>query len=167
MQLRGDKPCKGLRTVEVSSLLVLTGLVFTLSTVAKDRPDTPDVAMESFTLTVQISNFRNDNGRACIAVFDSADDFPSDADNAVCKTISPIRKGKVNVTFTGIKAGTYAVAVFHDEDADGKLGRNWLGIPTEGCGLSRNPSMHFGPPGFNDAKFDVKKSTTVGIRIWQ
>ena len=40
--------------------------------------------------------------------------------------------------FNDIPPGTYAIAVFHDENANGKLDKNFLGIPCEGYGASNN-----------------------------
>jgi uncharacterized protein (DUF2141 family) len=36
----------------------------------------------------------------------------------------------------GIPAGTYAVTVLHDENSDGKMDFNWIGMPTKGYGFS-------------------------------
>lgn len=56
--------------------------------------------------------------------------------------------------FEGLPTGSYAVAVFHDENGNGRLDTA-LGIPREGFGFSRNPPMRFGPPRFSAARFDV------------
>jgi uncharacterized protein (DUF2141 family) len=44
-----------------------------------------------------------------------------------------------------------AIAVYHDENNDGQLNRNRLGIPTERYGFSRNARGLTGPPGFEQA----------------
>jgi uncharacterized protein (DUF2141 family) len=48
---------------------------------------------------------------------------------------------------------TYALAVIHDEDSNGKLNTNWLGIPTEGYGFSNDARALLGPPTFSAASF--------------
>ena len=55
--------------------------------------------------------------------------------------------------FSGIGPGTYAVAVFHDENSNGKLDTNFLGIPREGVGASNGARGHLGPPKFDAATF--------------
>jgi len=66
------------------------------------------------------------------------------------------RGGKAVCVFEGIPSGTFAVAVHHDEDGDGKMPTNMVGIPKEGWGVSRNASSGmFGGPTFDDAKFSV------------
>ena len=68
--------------------------------------------------------------------------------NLIHVEISNLRNDKGQV-----KPGTYAVSTFHDENSNGKLDTNLLGIPTEGVGASNNAKGHFGPPKFDDAKF--------------
>ena len=55
--------------------------------------------------------------------------------------------------FVDIPRGTYALAVVHDEDMNGNLDINWLGIPTEGYGFSNDVKARFGPPSFSAASF--------------
>jgi uncharacterized protein (DUF2141 family) len=64
------------------------------------------------------------------------------------------------------KPGGYAVAVFHDENGDGKFNRNFLGIPTEGFGLSNNPPIHLGTPSFESVRFEAGDGqTTIHVRM--
>jgi uncharacterized protein (DUF2141 family) len=44
--------------------------------------------------------------------------------------------------------------VFHDENSNGKLDTNLLGIPREGVSASNNAKGHFGPPKFDAAAFN-------------
>jgi len=47
----------------------------------------------------------------------------------------------------------YAVSVFHDENYNGKLDTNLLGIPREGVGASNDARGNFRPPKFGAAAF--------------
>jgi uncharacterized protein (DUF2141 family) len=40
---------------------------------------------------------------------------------AAYQTSAPAKTGTMELTFTGVKPGTYALAIFHDEDNDGNL----------------------------------------------
>jgi uncharacterized protein (DUF2141 family) len=51
------------------------------------------------------------------------------------------------------KPGTYAIAVYHDENMDKKFNRTLVGLPAEGYGFSRNPAGLLGLPAFKDVKF--------------
>lgn len=73
------------------------------------------------------------------------------------------RNGEITVELT-LPPGEYALSVFHDVDDDGKLERNFIGIPKEPAGLSNNLRPKFGPPRFKDAKFTVGE-TPVEQRI--
>ncbi|MFZ0887958.1 MAG: DUF2141 domain-containing protein [Candidatus Binataceae bacterium] len=51
------------------------------------------------------------------------------------------------------KPGTYALAVIHDENSNGKLDTDLFGIPTEGYAFSKDASAWFGTPSFPAASF--------------
>ncbi len=53
------------------------------------------------------------------------------------------------------EAGKWAVAVYHDENANQKLDKGAFGIPAEPYGVSGNPKMRFGPPSIDEALVDV------------
>src|SRR5450755_1266464 len=55
--------------------------------------------------------------------------------------------------FPRLNAGAYAISVFHDENSNGRLDTNLMGIPREGVGASNNAKGHFGPPKFDAAAF--------------
>jgi uncharacterized protein (DUF2141 family) len=55
--------------------------------------------------------------------------------------------------FADLPAGFYAVSVFHDENMNEKLDKNFMGVPKEGYGASNNPKKKMGPPNFDEAKF--------------
>ena len=58
------------------------------------------------------------------------------------------RAGTVTATIADVPPGTYAVAAYQDATDAGHLRRSLLGIPEDGTGFSRNPSLRFGPPSF-------------------
>jgi uncharacterized protein (DUF2141 family) len=64
------------------------------------------------------------------------------------------------------KPGGYAVAIFHDENGDGEFNRNVLGIPSEGFGLSNNPTIHLRMPSFQAVRFEAGDGeTTLHVRL--
>jgi uncharacterized protein (DUF2141 family) len=64
-----------------------------------------------------------------------------------------IHGGKAVCVFRTIKPGVYALSAFHDENNNGKLDTNFLGMPVEDYCASRNARGTLGPPSFDDAKF--------------
>lgn len=67
--------------------------------------------------------------------------------------------------FSGIAPGTYAVALFHDENGNGKLDTNFLGIPREGVGVSNNKMRTLGPPTWEDSKFVLAGNLVLNVTL--
>lgn len=72
----------------------------------------------------------------------------------------PAENGRQTVCFHQQPAGRYAVATYHDIDADHDLDQKWNGMPREPFGLSTNPKLRFGFPKFEQAAFDVSEGGT-------
>ncbi len=104
-------------------------------------------------IRIEIAGLHNDKGQTLCALFSSADDFPKKAEKAVARTSSVISKQHAVCDFPGVAPGTYAVSVIHDENSNGKLDTNFMGIPREGVGASNDARGHFGPPKFDAASF--------------
>jgi uncharacterized protein (DUF2141 family) len=102
---------------------------------------------------VEVEGLRNDKGQAVCDLFSSAPDFPKKRDKAVAHGTSVITNRHAVCEFPSVAPGTYAVSVFHDENSNGKLDTNFMGIPREGVGASNDAKGHFGPPKFDAAAF--------------
>ena len=103
---------------------------------------------------VSVLNILNRNGTVACALFDSPAGFPREflhsAQNAM---IIKIRNTAARCDFEAIPPGTYALVVVHDENSNGKLDTNLLGIPTEGYGFSNDARAFMGTPSFSAASF--------------
>lgn len=119
------------------------------------------------TLSVQVDGLRSRRGQVCLSVFNSSRGFPSQGDNALQKQCVRLETQQpTQILFNGLKAGSYAVAVLHDENDDQQANRNLIGIPTEGFGFSRNPALRAGPPRFSEAAFLVAgPNTSINIQM--
>ena len=104
---------------------------------------------------VEISGLRNDKGQMLCALYSSAqaDAFPKKADKAVARLSAKIAERQAVCEFTGVAPVTYAVSVVHDENSNGKLDTNFIGMPREGVGASNDAKGHMGPPKFSAAAF--------------
>ena len=103
---------------------------------------------------VKILNIKNSTGTVACALFESPEGFPSEyLRSATNVMVIKIRKAQARCDFENIPPGKYAMAVIHDENMNGKLDTNWLGIPTEGYGFSNNAKGVLGAPSFSDASF--------------
>ncbi|WP_413436952.1 DUF2141 domain-containing protein [Sulfuriferula sp. GW1] len=103
---------------------------------------------------VKILNIRNSTGTIACALFESSAGFPTEyLHSATNIMVIKIRDTQARCDFEDIPPGTYAMAVIHDENMNGKLDMNWLGIPTEGYGFSNDAKGVVGAPSFSAARF--------------
>ena len=102
---------------------------------------------------VEVVGLRSNKGQVSCGLYSSADGFPKEGGKAVAHVLAPISEKKAVCEFSGIAPGTYAVSAFHDENSNGKLDTNFLGIPREGVGASNDAKGHLGPPKFDAAAF--------------
>lgn len=103
---------------------------------------------------VQILGIRNSTGTVACALFESRAGFPTEfLRSATNVMMIKVRKTQARCTFEEIPPGTYAIGVIHDENMNGELDADRLGIPTEGYGFSNDARALFGPPSFAEASF--------------
>lgn len=103
---------------------------------------------------VKILDIRDNTGTIACALFESPVGFPTDfLRSATNIMVIKIRKTQARCDFEDIPPGTYAIAVVHDENMNGKLDTNVFGIPTEGYGFSKDAKALFGAPSFSAASF--------------
>ncbi|SEQ55554.1 Uncharacterized conserved protein, DUF2141 family [Sphingobium sp. YR768] len=104
-------------------------------------------------LTMAIDGLRSTKGQILVCVTRSADHFPDcNKDPDKRHFIVPAKGG--TVTLGQAMPGTYAIAIIHDENGNGKLD-TFAGIPREGVGFSRNPAIRFGAPSFKSSSFAI------------
>ncbi len=105
-------------------------------------------------------------GKAGCTVFDSAEGYPTQPDKARQRRKCPLSHNSATCRFAPLPAGTYAVACIHDENGNGTLDTNWMGIPTEGTVASNHAKGTMGPPKFEDARFEFQgKDQTLVLRM--
>lgn len=123
-------------------------------------------ALRQACLTVELIGLRNNLGVINIGIFSSPDGFPSDAAKAVRSGSFPIPTLPLLLTFDDLPFGRYAATVHHDENMDGELNTNRLGIPMEGIGFSGNPKIWRGVPAFKRSQFEFSpENLTVSIQM--
>ena len=137
-----------MHTYRPALLLALTGLL-ALAESRLSQMQSP----QSNVIHIEIASLRNDKGKVVCALYASSDGFPKKSENALVQVNSAIANTKAVCEFSGIAPGTYAVSVFHDENSNGKLDTNFMGIPREGVGASNDARGHLGPPKFDAAAF--------------
>jgi uncharacterized protein (DUF2141 family) len=114
-------------------------------------------------LTVEVHGVKNTEGVVQVAVYKEGA-FPK-PENVVAGASVPARNGTVIARFEDLPGGTYALAAFHDVNANEKLDTNFLGMPIEDYGFSNKQRGAFGPPSFAKAAFAVSGPTSHAIQL--
>lgn len=126
--------------------------MFVLAALLLASPVAAAVNADAGAVAIAITGLRNARGTIRICLTRSRSHFPDCTRDpaALSRTISA---DTAVAEFDGLPPGDYAVAVFHDENNNRKLD-TFLGIPREGFGFSRNPTIRFGAPKFD--KVDIR-----------
>ncbi len=116
-------------------------------------------------LRVDVTGLRSGDGKVHLAVFATPATFPR-SEAMLAEAIVRAKAAGVHWVFSGLKPGTYALAIYHDENENREFDRGFLGIPLEGFGFSNGAPVFFGPPDFADAAVAVPgKGARITIRM--
>ena len=114
-------------------------------------------------LTVHLNGLKNAQGNVRVGLYADPSTFRKESQALIIRQIPAIR-GRLDIEFSDLPHGRYAIMAYHDEDANGELNRRFGMFPTEGYGLSNNPKIS-GPPAFADSAFEVAGATEISIDI--
>ncbi len=117
-------------------------------------------------VVITVTDLRSTKGvvRACMTT--RADIFPKCIkDPTAHRTVVPAGE-TIEIRFSGVKPGDYAIALLHDENNNGKADRAMGMMPKEGYGFSRDAPVRMAPPKFKDAVFKIEEGLSrVSIRM--
>lgn len=102
-------------------------------------------------LTIEVTDVQSADGTVKVALY-TADSFLKKP--AAVKS-AQAAAGSVKLVMTDVPEGSYAFALYHDANGNGKLDRNAMGIPTEDYSFSNGAMGTMGPPSFDSARFVV------------
>lgn len=111
----------------------------------------PEARMQP--LSIEVQGLRSMKGNILICVTRDAAHFPDCRDDPERRHFS-IAASDAPVALGQLAPGSYAIAIIHDENGNGKLD-TFAGIPREGVGFSHNPAIRFGAPSFRSAQFAI------------
>lgn len=123
-----------------------------LLALAAALPAAPTLAGD---VVIKVTDLRSTKGvvRACMTT--RADIFPKCIKDPLAHRIVVPAGKTVEIHFTGVKPGDYAIALLHDENDNGKADRALGMAPKEGYGFSRDAPVRMAPPEFSDAVFKL------------
>ncbi|MET3496340.1 DUF2141 domain-containing protein [Variovorax boronicumulans] len=87
------------------------------------------------------------------------------ASKPVASQTAPMQGGKARLVFAGLAPGRYALRAFADENGNGKLDTNLLGMPTERYGFSNDAKGNRAAPDFEAAAFGVDADVQTLIHL--
>lgn len=116
------------------------------------------------TITVTVNNIEKTKGNLEISLYNQAEAFPHTKGRYKTGNVS-VTGNSVTYKFSNIPDGEYAVALYHDENANGEMDKNVFGIPKEPYGFSNNIVPKMSAPSFKDCMFNVKGSTSISIKL--
>jgi uncharacterized protein (DUF2141 family) len=104
---------------------------------------------------ISLHGLRSGKGMVRVCLTKSPKHFPDcNADpKARSRSVPAVEAGRLS--FTDLEPGSYALALFHDENANARLD-TFAKIPREGFGFSRNPKVRFGAPSFRQVAFPIQ-----------
>jgi uncharacterized protein (DUF2141 family) len=133
-------------------ILMLTFLVLLIANIS------PAASESTGNLIVNISGFPSSDGFAMVALNNSKESYKSGENEAIAKIRTRVVDQKVRVIFTNLPYGSYGVSLYHDENANGKMDKNAMGIPKEAYGFSNNAKGFFGKPSYKDVVFQLNSA---------
>ena len=107
-------------------------------------------------ITVKVSEIEKTKGPIYFMLYKSSEGFPSENDKAYKSGKVENYGSNATYTFKDVPKGEYAVAFYQDENNNGEMDSNFLGIPKESVGASNMTG--FGKPSFKKSKFKLEGS---------
>jgi uncharacterized protein (DUF2141 family) len=114
-------------------------------------------------LDVTVMGLKSTKGVLVACLWKDKVGFPTcNKSKTAVKLRTAITGGTMRASFRNVTAGTYAVSVEHDEDGDGKLKTNFIGMPKEGVGISNNRG---GMPSYGKSLVRVNGNGAISITM--
>lgn len=127
---------------------------------AQAGPATPS------SIVVKIDGLRSNRGQIMACMTANPKTFPDCQKDPHARHLTVPALNGETVQFTGVPQGRYAIALFHDENGNGRMDKMMM-LPKEGFGFSRDAPLQFGPPRFGAASFQVgpaQLKTAIKVR---
>ncbi len=138
----------------LSALLIKSTLAF----------DSPSQSQE-VQLQIEVSNLKVTKGTLMLAMFNSADGWPDGEGKAFKLITQKVSTAGAQVITLSVPPGTYAISMYHDENDNKKMDKNWVGYPTENFGFSNSVKVTIAAPKFAECSFVVSAAKKIFIKL--
>ena len=142
-----------------AGIVALSGLAF-----ANDKTTTPDenFQFEHVSCTgaeneirVVIKGVKKNMGQIAADLYPNKEDGFLKSRGRITQVRFAAKAPQTHFCFAAPASDNYAIAVYHDENANRKFDKGAFGLPAEPWGISNNPKVRFGPPSVTEAIFTV------------
>jgi len=125
----------------------------------------PFLSLNAQNISVNITGIRSDKGQIVIGVFRDSETYERE-DPYVNQIFSKdnISKEALSVNFS-LEPGIYGFCLLDDENNNGKMEYNFLGMPKEGFGFSDLNHSGITKPKFDSFKFILNRDQNKTIEI--
>ncbi|MBW4360823.1 DUF2141 domain-containing protein [Flavobacterium taihuense] len=120
------------------------------------------IIAQNSTLSITVIGLENNAGKLTAELYNSKGKFLKIAFKTAS---SDIKSNTATLNFIAIPRGEYTVMVYHDENNNGKLDKNFIGMPKEAVACSNNAKGFMGPPKYDDAKFTIATDSKISIKM--
>lgn len=121
-------------------------------------------AQDGSTIKVTVKKFDIASGRVKIGLYNSKESYMKSSfmfEDALVDNTEAIE-----LVFENVPKGSYTFSIYHDENGNDQLDKNFVGIPTEDYAFSNNAPGTFGPPDYEACVFEVnEKLVTQTINL--
>jgi uncharacterized protein (DUF2141 family) len=119
---------------------------------------------QSVEVTVQVTGLRSTQGRVLAALHADRSSFPSQWDRATASVSVAAATPAVTLTVKLPSPGRYALIVVHDEDGNGRMTKNLIGLPREGYTTGNNPAeLEF--PRFDRSVVEIRDARRIELQL--
>ncbi len=128
----------------------------------------PTAAARAAELEVEVTGIKNAKGVVRLALYNDPGKFPKRSGSIAGGNVAAA-KGSVVYVFRNLPPGPYAVAVYHDANANRRFDKTILGLPSEGFGFSNDARPALSAPSFDAAAVTLKAPRTrikISVAYW-
>ena len=121
-------------------------------------------------LVLHIKNLDTAEGVIRIAVYDDEKKFLQEGNEKLGKMVPVSTISELEVDLPDLNFGYYAIAIYHDVNANGELDKNYLNIPIEPYAFSNNPAVKWRSPTFQETQIEFsvpEKELTLELKRWR
>jgi len=122
--------------------------------------------VSAYTLDVKVYGLRNSKGVVQVSLYNKDGSIPDEKYKKYFKQkVVKIKNNQIEVKFTGLEKGRYAVNILHDENQNGKIDKGFL-LPKEGIGFSNFESINItNKPNFKKASFILDHDKKIKVKV--